>query len=58
MDGPPNEKWRLAPNELLRLFQGLRVVHYEEGVTTETHGEAGRTLAYARLVACKGSGGF
>ena len=58
VDGPPNEEWRLAPNELLRLFQGLRVLHYEEGVTTEAHGEASRTLAYARLVACKGSGGF
>ena len=58
VDGPQNEEWRLAPNELLQLFQGLRVVHYEEGVTTEAHGEAQRTLALARMVACRGSGGF
>lgn len=53
--GPSTAEFRLAPNELLELFRGLRVLHYNEGLVEDPDG---RLMALARLVACRGSPGF
>ncbi len=49
VEGPRNPEHRFAPGELPRLFSSLQVLHYAE----ETHREAERVAAYARLVARK-----
>ena len=54
VEGPRQPEFRLRPQELLRAFLDLRVVHYEETVETE----AGSTFALARLVACHGDPGW
>lgn len=53
--GPRSASFRLQPNELLSLFQGLRVLDYREGLDEDPDG---KLMALARLVACKGSPGF
>jgi SAM-dependent methyltransferase len=53
--GPTSERFRVAPQQLLRDFASLRVVHYEEGIDDDPDG---RTMALVRLVACNGDPGF
>lgn len=53
-----SREWRLEPNELLRTFSGLRIVHYQEGVGRDEDPDRHRDIATVRMVACKGSGGF
>ena len=53
--GPRSESFRLAPNELLRMFSPLRVLFYREELATDPDG---RTMALAQMIACKGSPGF
>lgn len=53
--GPKSPEFRVGPNELLSLFEGLRVVHYHEGIVVERDG---REMALAQLVACNGDPGF
>jgi hypothetical protein len=55
VDGPRSRSFRLEPNELLKMFRGLRVLYYREALTTDPDGH---TMALAQLVACKGSPGF
>jgi tellurite methyltransferase len=54
VEGPGQPEFRLRPQELLRAFSGLRVVHYSETIETE----GGSTFALARLVACQGDPGW
>jgi tellurite methyltransferase len=54
VEGPGQPEFRLRPQELLRAFNGLRVVHYSETIETE----GGSTFALARLVACQGYPGW
>jgi tellurite methyltransferase len=54
VEGPGQPEFRLRPQELLRAFNGLRVVHYSETIETE----GGSTFALARLVACQGDPGW
>ena len=53
--GPVSRRFRARPNELLDRFRALRVLFYEEGITTDPDGSR---MALARLVACKGSPGY
>ncbi|MFT5445474.1 MAG: tellurite methyltransferase [Gammaproteobacteria bacterium] len=53
--GPSTNTFRLAPQELLRDYAGLRVLFYEECIDEDRDG---RRMALARLVACKGDAGF
>lgn len=55
VEGPENPDFRLDPQELLRAFGALRVVHYEEILETDldTH-----PYALERIAACKGDPGF
>ena len=53
--GPASRRFRARPNELLDRFRALRVLFYEEGITTDPDGSR---MALARLVACKGSPGY
>ena len=53
--GPTTNTFRLAPQELLRDYSGLRIVFYEECIDTDRDG---RVMALVRLVACKGDAGF
>ena len=53
--GPTSHRFRARPNELLDRFRVLRVLFYEEGITTDPDGSR---MALARLVACKGSPGY
>jgi len=53
--GPTGERFRLPPQALLHDFGSLRVLHYDEGIDEDPDG---RTMALARLVACKGNPGF
>lgn len=53
--GPGSQRFRLQPNELLRMFAGLRVLYYREGLMQDPDGPL---MALAQLVACKGSPGF
>lgn len=55
VDGPRGDGFRVAPQELLRSFAALRVVHYSEGIADDPDG---RAMALARLVACHGDPGF
>jgi SAM-dependent methyltransferase len=41
--GPENPEYLLKPNELLRLFKGLRVLFYREGIFPQ--GRAGKAIA-------------
>lgn len=54
--GPSSPEFRLAPQELLQAFQGLRIVLYEEVLETAQSDEGGSALA--RLVACNGDVGW
>ena len=54
--GPSSPEFRLAPQELLRAFHGLRIVLYEE--VLETAQAEARGFALARLVACNGDAGW
>jgi SAM-dependent methyltransferase len=54
VEGPRQPEFRLRPQELLRAFLDLRVVHYSETIETE----GGSTFALARLVACQGDPGW
>ena len=54
--GPSSPEFRLAPQELLHAFDGLRILHYEEVLET-AQGEE-RPFALARLVACNGDPGW
>ncbi|NQW17649.1 MAG: methyltransferase domain-containing protein [Chloroflexi bacterium] len=58
VSGPGSPAWRMASNELLRLFSDFRIVHYEEGIFR--HEREGKEIwnALSRLVACKGDPGF
>jgi 2-polyprenyl-3-methyl-5-hydroxy-6-metoxy-1,4-benzoquinol methylase len=47
--GPRQAKYFLKPNELLRLFQGFRILFYREGISRE----GGRRKAVASLIAEK-----
>jgi SAM-dependent methyltransferase len=55
VDGPKSIDFRVRPNELLRLFSPLRVLHYAERIRPEPEG---RRMAIAELVACNGDGGM
>lgn len=55
VDGPQSPEFRLDPQELLRAFTDLRIVHYSEVVENE---DSGATVALARLVGCKGNPGW
>lgn len=50
--GPSDPEHRLAPGELLRAFEGLRVLEYQETVVEDRS-----TMVLARLVACAGDPG-
>jgi FolB domain-containing protein len=50
---PRRKEFCLEQNELLRLAQGLRVLHYEEGQHEEIHGSSDKPFT-ARLIAQKG----
>jgi SAM-dependent methyltransferase len=54
VEGPRQPEFRLRPQELLRAFLDLRVVHYSETVEFE----GGSTFALARLIACQGDPGW
>jgi tellurite methyltransferase len=49
LPGPENPAYLLKPNELLRLFQGWRILLYREGIFKE----GGRRKAIASLIAEK-----
>lgn len=51
--GPRSRYFRVRPNELLRLFAPLRVVHYAEHIRADREGSR---MALAELVACNGDG--
>ena len=53
--GPTTDTFRLAPQELLHDYAGLRVVFYEECIDEDRDG---RVMGLVRLVACKGDAGF
>ena len=53
--GPKSTDFRVKPNELLRLFSDLRVLHYRESIRPD---KDGREMAIAELVACNGDGGL
>lgn len=48
---PRRREFCLAPNELLHLTAGMRILHYDEGEHAESHGDGGAFTA--RLMACK-----
>lgn len=50
---PRRKEFCLEHNELLRLTQGLRILHYEEGQHEEGHGYSDKPFT-ARLIAQKG----
>ena len=51
--GPRRRDFRVRPNELLRSFAELRVMHYRESIRTDPNG---RAMAIAEMVACNGDG--
>ena len=53
--GPTSARFRVAPNELLGMFPGLRVLYYREAMIDDPDGAA---MALAQMVACKGSPGY
>jgi len=55
VDGPGGPDFRLRPQEMLHAFAGLRVVHYQEAIVDDPDG---RSMALARIAACKGDPGF
>jgi len=55
VDGPGGPDFRLRPQELLRAFPDLRIVHWQEAIADDPDG---RPMALSRLVACKGDPGF
>lgn len=44
-NGPKNTAFRLAPNELLSLFEGMRIIFYRENALLGNVGEGTRNLA-------------
>ena len=55
VEGPSTPDFRLRPQELLRAFESLRIVFYEETVETDRDGHR---YALERIVACNGDPGF
>lgn len=53
--GPKIAQFRLAPNELLKMFAALRVLYYREAIIDDP---GGVTMALAQMIACKGSPGY
>ena len=54
--GPTSRGFRLAPNELIGLFQGrLRVLFYSERIAPDPDGHV---MALTRFLGCRGSPGF
>lgn len=51
--GPNDDRYRLAPNELLRACLDLTVLYYEEFTTSKPSGKTG---AYARVIARRPDG--
>lgn len=58
--GPSSPDFRLAPQELLGAFAGLRIVYYEESFEPSDHAvnPGDGSYAIARMVACNGNPGF
>ena len=56
VSGPSSPAFRLDPGELLREFEGLRIVHYSE--TIELADDEESTYAIQRAVACNGDPGW
>ena len=54
--GPASRAFRLAPNELLDLYQGrLRALFYDERIAPDPDGQQ---VALVRFLGCRGSPGF
>lgn len=53
VSGPADPRFRMRPNELLRLFLDFRVRHYSESLQWEPERDGGRFIALARLAAQK-----
>ena len=53
--GPQSARFRVAPNELLKMFAALRVLYYRELIIDDPDGAA---MALAQLIACRGSPGY
>ena len=53
VSGPTDPDFRLASNELLRLFADFRVRRFSEGLAWESEREGGRLIALQQLVAQK-----
>ena len=51
--GPRSRDFRVRPNELLRCFSELRIMHYHESIRAD---QDGSEMAIAEMVACKGDG--
>lgn len=56
--GPDDERFRVAPGELLEAFGTLRVVAYEERLEPADHPGAGERFANVRIAAVHGSPGW
>ena len=56
VSGPQSDGFRVAPQEVLRAFDQLRIVSYEESI--EPSGAEGEAVALARLLACNGEPGW
>ncbi len=54
--GPKSADFRLDPGELLRVFAGLRIVHYSESI--EPADDETKIYAIERAVACNGDPGW
>ena len=54
--GPSDDRFRLAPGELIEVLGDLRIVHYSEVVEPADRGEGRYVLA--RAVACAGDPGW
>ena len=55
VSGPKSRDFRLRPNELLRAFSPLRIVHYREAIRPEP---SGAVMAIAEMIACNGDAGL
>ncbi len=55
VEGPRSPQFRLAPQELLQMFAGLRILHYQESIRKE---RSDGPMAIVELIGCKGDPGF
>ncbi len=55
VDGPRSPNFRLAPQEPLAMFSGLRVLHYSEAIKVERDE---RPMAIVEFIGCKGDPGY